>query len=117
MSCIRGRSFYLWRVNKERKPQEMKPTPQFNPQPTKRQLGPLTDYHYKSGPRPSCGGVRKFRAPRDVGGFWKLGAGFFGMEARIDYALELALFSVITALSAWPVIAAFQALSRLARNY
>jgi hypothetical protein len=96
----------------------MKPTPQFNPQPTKRQRGPLMDYHYQSEPNSSSrAGVRKVRAPRDVHGFWKLSAGFFGLEARIDYALELALFSVITALSAWPVIAAFQALSRLARNY
>lgn len=95
----------------------MKPTPQFNPQSTKRQGRPLTDYHYQFKPSPSCAGVRKCRAPRDVHGFWKLGAGFFGMEARIDYALELALFGVITALSVWPVIAAFQALSRLPRNY
>lgn len=95
----------------------MKPTPQFNPQPSNRQRGPLTDYHYQFKPSPSCAGVRKLRASHDVGGFWKLGAGFFGMEARIDYALELALFSVITALSAWPVLAAFQALSRLPRNY
>jgi hypothetical protein len=98
--------------------QEMKPTPQFNPQPTNRQLGPLPDYHYQSKQNSSArAGVRRVRAPRDMHGFWKLSAGFFGLEARIDYALELALFSVITALSAWPVIAAFQALSRLARNY
>ncbi|MGH8101310.1 MAG: hypothetical protein ACREIW_08425 [Chthoniobacterales bacterium] len=95
----------------------MKPTPQFSPQPNTRQRGLLTDYYYQFEPHSSRAGVRKFRAPRDVGGFWKLSAGFFGVEARIDYALELALFSVITALSAWPVIAAFQALSRLARNY
>jgi len=96
----------------------MKPTPQFSPQPTTYQRGPLTDYHYQTEPNSaSRAGVRKFRAPGEVRGFWKLSAGFFGMEARIDYVLELALFSVITALSAWPVIAAFQALFRLARNY
>ena len=96
----------------------MKPTPQFNPQPPKGQRGPRTDYHYQSKPNSSArGDVRKVRAPRDMHGFWKLSAGFFGLEARIDYVLELALFSVITALSAWPVIAAFQALSRLARNH
>jgi hypothetical protein len=96
----------------------MKPTPQLNPQPTERQRLPLTDYYYQSGRKSACGGgVKKLRAPRDVRGFWKLSAGFFGMEARVDYALEFALFSVITALSAWPVIAVAQALSRLTRNY
>ena len=96
----------------------MKPTPQLNPQPTERQRLPLTNYYYHSGRNSACSGVvRKLRAPHDVRGFWKLSAGFFGFEARVNYALELALFSVITALSAWPVIAAAHALSRLTRNY
>ena len=95
----------------------MKPTPQLSPQTTRRPRFALTDYHYQSALDPCCGDMRKVRSPGDVRGFWKLSAGFFGVEARIDYALELALFGVITVLSAWPVIAALQSLSRLVRNY
>ena len=98
------------------KPQEMKATLQLNPQLTKRQRGPLTEYHYRSVLNRSGARPRKVRAARDVRGFWKLSAGFFGMETKIDYVMELALFGVLSALSVWPVADAFQALGRLIRN-
>src|SRR5215831_6272044 len=100
----------------ERKPQEMKPTLQFNPQSTKRQRSPLTEYHYRSALNRSGASARKVRAARDVRGFWKLSAGFFGIETKIDYVMEFALFGVLSALSVWPIVEAFQALGRLIRN-
>jgi hypothetical protein len=94
----------------------MKPTPQLNPHSMKRQRGPLTEYHYRSALSRSGASARKVRAACDVRGFWKLSAGFFGMEAKIDYVMELALFGVLSALSAWPIVSAFQAFGRLIRN-
>jgi hypothetical protein len=94
----------------------MKPTLQLNPQSTKRQRGPLTEYRYRSALSRSGARARKVRAARDVRGFWKLSAGFFGMETKIDYVMELALFGVLSALSVWPIVDALQALGRLLRN-
>ena len=106
----------------------MKPTPQISSQPTNRQRLPLTDYHYQStvetdGKRSAslakipCAAVKQARAAHELRCFWKLSTGFFGAEAKIDYATELLLFTLITALSAWPVIAMIVAVTRMVRNY
>ncbi len=48
---------------------------------------------------------------------WKLSAAFFGAEAQRDYLVELALFTLITGVSAWPIVSMFIAVTRMVRNY
>ena len=82
----------------------------------KHQSGPLTDYFYQSSPNP--GGSSSpisgdaFRISR-LRMFRKLSSDFFGAEAGRDYFAELAVFSLITAVSAWPVISMVVALYRM----
>jgi len=45
--------------------------------------------------------------------FRKLSSDFFGAEAGRDYAAELAVFSLLTVVSAWPVISMVVALYRM----
>jgi hypothetical protein len=45
--------------------------------------------------------------------FRKLSSDFFGVEAGRNYLAELALFSLITGVSAWPIISMIVALYRM----
>ncbi len=92
----------------------MKPTPQISPR--QRENFPLTDYHYQST-REGSRGVKEIREAQPRRAIWKMSAEFFGIEARIDYATELALFSLIGGLSAWPIISMLVAVIRMVRNY
>ena len=95
----------------------MKPTPQISHNHHALRSFPLTDYHYQStleGPR---SGVKETREAQPGRAIWKLGAEFFGVEARIDYAAEFALFTLIGGLSAWPIISMLVAVIRMVRNY
>ncbi len=104
----------------------MKPTPQISPNkhrsrrdssaPRKQQSFPLTDCFFQStlDARSTSSGIcleKKLRA------FRNLSSEFFGAETRLDYAVELLLFALITAISAWPIISAMVAVIRLVRNY
>ena len=95
----------------------MKPTPQTSSQPVDRQNFPLTDYQYQSTLETPRTAVKETHGSRRLQDFWKLSTGFFGAEAKLDYATELLFFSLITALSAWPVISMVVALTRMVRNY
>ena len=95
----------------------MKPTPSISSQPTDRQNFPLTDYQYQSTLETPRAAVKQTRAAHDLRGFWKLSTGFFGAEAKLNYATEFMLFSLITALSTWPVISMLVAVTRMVRNY
>ena len=44
-------------------------------------------------------------------------SGFFGAETSRQYVAELLLFILITGISAWPIISAIVAVTRLVRNY
>ena len=80
------------------------------------QSGPLTDCFYQPSPNP--GGSSSpisgdaFRISK-LRMFRKLSSDFFGAEAGRDYFAELAVFSLITAVSAWPVISMVVALYRM----
>jgi hypothetical protein len=76
---------------------------------------PLTDYSFKATAE-ACGGSStisqvKLRAFRD------LSREFFGTEANRDYVLELLCFTLITGISAWPIISTLVAVARLISNY
>jgi len=80
------------------------------------QSGPLTDCFYQSNA--NAGGSSSpisgdaFRISK-LHMFRKLSSDFFGAEAGRDYFAELAVFSLITAVSAWPVISMVVALYRM----
>jgi hypothetical protein len=47
--------------------------------------------------------------------FWKLSSEFLRQETSRDYVKESILFTVIVAVSAWPIASMFAALARLVR--
>jgi hypothetical protein len=95
----------------------MKSTLPISSPPSHQENFPLVDYHYQSSLETSRASVTEKAGSRRLRGFWRLSTGFFDGEARIDYATELLLFGVITALSAWPIIVMLTALTRMVRNY
>lgn len=95
----------------------MKPTPQVSSEQTDRKSFPLTDYHYRSTLEASRADVKETSGAHPVRGIWKLSAEFLGTEARLDYAAELVLFSLIAGLSVWPIISMLVAVTRMVRNY
>jgi hypothetical protein len=95
----------------------MKPTPQISSkQPHASRSFPLTDYSFQAtaDAKSSSSGILP---ARQATAFHKLSGEFFGVEARRDYLAELLLFIVITGISAWPIISAMIAVTRLVRNY
>jgi hypothetical protein len=78
--------------------------------------GPLTDCSYQS--RPNLGGSSApisgdvFRVSK-LRRFRKLSSDFFGAEAGRDYVAELAVFSLITGISVWPIISMIVAVYRM----
>ena len=93
----------------------MKPTPRTNaPQGTARSF-PLTDYSFQETVEapPHTSGVSSATKPV---AFHKLSTEVFNERSR-DYAAEFFFLTLITGISAWPMISALVAIVRLARNY
>ena len=76
---------------------------------------PLTDYQFRSSAETH--GVSAFLPgkTRRLSSFWKLSSEFLGDETSRDYMKEAILFSVIVAVSAWPIMQMIGALARLVR--
>ena len=94
----------------------MKPTPQISSRHNTRRIFPPTDYAYRTQLE-NPGVAKQTPAAHELHGFWKLSTGFLGAEAKLIYATELLLFSVITTISAWPIVSAIVAVTRMVRNY
>ena len=81
-----------------------------------RRSGPLTDCFYQpsSNPGASCSPFSgdAFRISK-LRMFRKLSSDFFGAEAGRNYIAELAVFSLIAGVSAWPIISMIIALYRM----
>jgi hypothetical protein len=81
-----------------------------------RQSGPLTDCFYQSSPNPGGSSAPisgdAFRVST-LRRFRKLSSDFFGAEAGRNYIAELAVFSLITGISVWPIISMIVALYRM----
>jgi len=71
---------------------------------------PLIDAHYHSEARASS-----FPAPNrsELRRFRNLSREFFRKETPRDYAREITLFSIIAAVSAWPIVSMVRALFQL----
>jgi hypothetical protein len=106
----------------------MKPTPQLSSHARSlrgdirgspsRGAFPLTDYNFQSStgaPSASSSLPGKTRRSSDLHRFWKLSSEFLGGETTRDYVKEGILFSIIVAVSAWPIFTMIVALARLAR--
>jgi hypothetical protein len=101
----------------------MKPTPQINSkhlhgdsrEPAKPRKFPSTDYNFQTTGE-ACGGVSAISQEK-LRTFRKLSSEFFRAEIARDYAIELLLFALITGISAWPIMSALIAVTRLVRNY
>ena len=94
----------------------MKPIHQISPAQHARQSFPLTDYSYQTtaDTKSSSSAIRpETKAPA----FYKLSSEFFGAETSREYFAELLFFTLITGISAWPIISAIIAVTRLVRNY
>jgi len=104
----------------------MKPIPQVsvNQRPSRRDNRarrdhrnfPLTDYSYRSTAKTgdnsltSSGNAHRISKLRT---FRKLSSDFFSTETSRDYVAELALFTLIAGVSAWPIISMIAALYRM----
>ncbi len=77
---------------------------------------PLTDYNYRPAAETQVNSSAGWRAPKSPA-FHKLSSEFFGAETSRDYFAELLFFALITGFSAWPIISAIVAVTRLVRNY
>jgi len=102
----------------------MKPTSQISPSQrgsprddrarASHQSFPLTDYSLQAGAKSNSRAVLPAtKSPA----FHKMSSGFFGAETSRQYVAELLLFILITGISAWPIISAIVAVTRLVRNY
>jgi hypothetical protein len=79
---------------------------------------PLTDYQFRS--TADARSVAAFAPGKtshvsEVKNFRKLSSEFLGDETTRDYVKEAILFTIIVAISAWPIIQMVGALARLVR--
>jgi hypothetical protein len=77
---------------------------------------PLTEYSYQSTAKAGdCSPTIPGNAPRisKLRMFRKLSSEFLGTETSRDYVAELALFTLIAGVSAWPIISMIAALYRM----
>jgi len=77
---------------------------------------PLTDYCYQATVDAKSGSSAVLPAKKTPA-FHKLSSEFFGAETGRDYLIELLAFILIIGISAWPIISAMVAVTRLVRNY
>jgi len=94
----------------------MKPTTQISPSQHASRSYPLTDYSFQAtedAKSSSSAILPATKAPA----FYKLSSEFFDTEMSRDYVTQFLLFTLIGGVSAWPIISAFVAVTRLVRNY
>ena len=86
----------------------MKPTPQLNQ--NRNSKFPLTDYNYQ----PTVDAkIAAGRSLTKLTGFHKLSSDYLGTEIVRDFAVEFSTFTLIAAVSAWPIYLSIAAVARL----
>lgn len=95
----------------------MKPTPQVSSTQRQWRNFPLTDYQFQSTAdvHATVPGTQKESRP-ELRTFRKLSTEFLSAEANRYYLTELLLFTLITAVSAWPIVSAIVAMTYLLRS-
>jgi hypothetical protein len=76
---------------------------------------PLTDYQFRSSAEMHSVSALVPGKTRRVSSLWKQSSEFLADETSRDYVKEGILFTVIVAVSAWPIISMIGALARLVR--
>jgi hypothetical protein len=94
----------------------MKPTSQISPSQHAPRSYLLTDYSYQATVDAKSSSSPVLPATK-LPAFHKLSSEFFGAETSRDYFAELLFFILITGISAWQIISAIVAVTRLVRNY
>ena len=76
---------------------------------------PLTDYFFQTtiDATPSAYATAPATKPQAL---YKLSGEFLGGETRRDYIAEFSAFTVISVISAWPIISSIIAIIRMVRN-
>jgi hypothetical protein len=94
----------------------MKPTPQVIDQKHADRSFPLTDYNFQATveAKSSCAAILPQKKAR---AFWKFSNEFFGAEASRDYVAELSAFTIIAAVSVWPIVSMIIAVTQLVRKF
>jgi hypothetical protein len=77
---------------------------------------PLTEYNHRATAEPQMSSSAS-RPAAKLPAFHKLSSELFGAKTSPDYIAELLFFILITGISAWPIISAIVAVTRLVRNY
>jgi hypothetical protein len=98
----------------------MKPRPPISSSQSAQRNFPLTDYQFHATAEltdPSTAVAQKTHTARELRTFRKLSNEFFATETQSDYVKEFLLFSLIGAISAWPIISTLIAVTRFVRNY
>jgi hypothetical protein len=105
----------------------MKPTPQNSPKqrksrsddrvPRAEQSFPATDYHFQATAGETLSAPAKGASFARLDTFRDISAGFLKTETHRDSGAELALFALITAVSAWPIIQSMVWITRLVRDW
>ena len=94
----------------------MKPTPQISHSQHAFRSFPLTDYSFQT-PTDAESSSSVVLPARKAPAFHKLSSEFFATEMSRDYVTQFFLFTLIGGVSAWPIISAIVAVTRLVRNY
>lgn len=94
----------------------MKPTHQITSTLKDRRTFPKTDCQYQSTLDASRATATETGSVK-LRPIWKLSSGFFAGEAVREYVSELLLFVAMAGLSAWPIVFALHAITRMVRNY
>ena len=71
---------------------------------------PFTDYNYQPTADAEITGGRSIAK---LTGFHKLSSDFIGTETVRDFAVEFSAFTLIAALSTWPILLSMVAVARL----
>jgi len=94
----------------------MKPTPQISHSQHASRSFPLTDYSFQT-PADAKSSSSAVLPATKAPAFHKLSSEFFATEMSRDYVTQFFLFTLIGGVSAWPIISAIVAVTRLVRNY
>ena len=95
----------------------MKPTPQISSNEVTQPRFPVTDYNYQSTLEATHAVVERDAEVLESRAFWKMSAEIFGHKTTPESLRELVAFSAIAAVTAWPILVAMHAITRMVRNY
>lgn len=95
----------------------MKPTPQISSDGKSQTRFPVTDYNFQTTLEAAEAVTERGAEVRETRAFWKLSCEVFAPKTMAEYLRELVAFAAVGALSAWSILTAMHAITRMVRNY